>query len=416
MKLPGTTYGRRLMASFFCVLLAACGGGGSSSDTTTLNGQGLSTGQPVAQSGSGQPNGGNTPGNDTGSTGNTDNSGNSDDKPPKSDGVTSITTFPDARFFDPNGIAFDSKNNLFVADTRNHTIRKISGRSVTTFAGTAGEMGAVDAQGAAARFSFPTGIAIDRKDNLYVTDQHTIRKITPDGRVTTLAGAAGQAGYADGTGAEARFDLPWGLAIDEDCNVFVADSNNNVIRKITPEGVVSTFAGSAGVPGIVDGPADEARFQNLRGLAFDGAGNLYVADWFGPGGPMVLEGSSVIRRVAPDGEVTTIAGLFNPELEPAPFVNAFGIATAPDGNVYVTTNPNIANQRGILRVTPTGEITTVVASSMFVSLQALARHPDEGDWYASDSGADVIWRVTEEGGISLLAGGIGEAGSNDSAP
>lgn len=363
----------------------------------------------MAQSGSGQP-GGNTSGSDAGN-GNTDNSGNTGDtgnKPPKPDGVTSTTTFPDARFFNPNGIAFDSKNNLFVADMWNHTIRKISGRSVTTFAGTAGEMGAVDAQGAAARFSFPTGIAIDRKDNLYVTDQQTIRKITPDGTVTTLAGAAGQRGYADGTGEEARFDMPWGLAIDEDCNVFVADSNNHVIRKITPEGVVTTFAGNAEEQGIVDGPTDEARFEELRGLAFDGAGNLYVADWFGPGGPIPLEGSSVIRKVAPNGEVTTIAGLFNPELESAPFENAFGITVGPDGNVYV------ANPRSILRVTPTGEITTVVASSMFSSLQALAIHPVEGDFYASDNGAQVIWRVTGEGGISLLAGGIGETGSNDS--
>ena len=128
-------------------------------------------------------------------------------------------------------------------------------------------------------FTVPTGVAVDSAGNVYVadTDNDEIRKITPSGVVTTLAGSAGQAGSSDGTGSAARFDRPKGVAVDSAGNVYVADTGNDEIRKITPSGVVTTLAGSAG-PGSSDGTGSAARFYDPYGVAVDSAGNVYVAD------------------------------------------------------------------------------------------------------------------------------------------
>ena len=145
-------------------------------------------------------------------------------------------------------MAVDSAGNVYVADTDNHTIRKITpSRVVRTLAGLAGSHGSADGTGSAARFNFPLGVAVDSAGNVYVadTDNYTIRKITPSGVVRTLAGLAGT-GSADGTGSAARFNFPQGVAVDSAGNVYVADTSNHTIRKITPSGVVSTFAGLAG--------------------------------------------------------------------------------------------------------------------------------------------------------------------------
>ena len=151
---------------------------------------------------------------------------------------------------------------------------------VTTLAGSAGERGSADGTGSAARFNFPFGVATDVAGNVYVADQsnHTIRKITPAGVVTTLAGSAGNDGSADGTGSAARFNAPTGVATDTDGNVYVADAFNNIIRKITPAGVVTTLAGSADNVGSADGTGSAARFNNPFGVATDIDGNVYVAD------------------------------------------------------------------------------------------------------------------------------------------
>ncbi len=195
-------------------------------------------------------------------------------------------TGPAALFNDPEGVAVDSSGNIYVADTGNDTIRKMTpAESVPTLTwGTPGQPGSADGTGTAALFNRPEGVAVDGAGNVYVADtgNDTIRKITvtPEmaGVVTTLAGTPGQAGSADGTGSAARFDSPEGVAVDGAGNVYVADTGNDTIRKIMPAGMVTTLAGTAGQAGSADGTGGAALFNDPRGVAVDGAGNVYVAD------------------------------------------------------------------------------------------------------------------------------------------
>ena len=206
-----------------------------------------------------------------------------------------------ARFASPSGVAVDSAGTVYVADGGNSTIRKITaGGVVTTLAGTAGALGSIDGTGAAARFSSPTGIAVDSAGTVYVADtgNSRIRKITAAGVVTTLAGSPGGSGSTDGTGAAARFYFPMGIAVDSAGTVYVADTGNSTIREITPAGVVTTLAGTAGATGSADGTGAAASFSSPSGVAVDSAGNLYVAD----------RANSTIREIAPAGVVTTLAG------------------------------------------------------------------------------------------------------------
>ncbi|HCN79432.1 MAG TPA: hypothetical protein DIT13_19895, partial [Verrucomicrobiales bacterium] len=228
-----------------------------------------------------------------------------------------------ARFNYPNAVVVDpAGTELFVVDLVNNTIRRVdlADNSVTTFAGTAGLAGASNGTGAAARFNYPIGIARDSDGNLYVTESNnnTLRKITPGAVVTTLAsffnnpyhpavdsagnvyvpqpnrhtiikvtpagvksvfaGTDGSSGAADGTGAAARFNIPTGVAVDSDDNVYVADYNNHTLRMITPAAEVTTVAGVAGAAGSTNGAASVARFNKPLSLSFDGAGDLYLAD------------------------------------------------------------------------------------------------------------------------------------------
>jgi hypothetical protein len=185
-----------------------------------------------------------------------------------------------AKFSYPSGIAVDAFG-VYVADNGSHTIRRILSGAVSTLAGTAGSSGFVDGTGAAARFRFPNGLAVDGIGNIYVADtlNNAIRKVTQSGVVTTFAGSvSGQIGSTDGTGAAARFYQPYGIALDSSGNAYVADTLNNVIRKITSSGVVTTFAGSAGIVGSADGMAANARFNQPQGITVDTLGNVYVAD------------------------------------------------------------------------------------------------------------------------------------------
>ena len=206
-----------------------------------------------------------------------------------------------ARFFHPEGVAVDGAGNVYVADTRNHTIRKTTpAGAVTTFAGRAGEWGNLDGAGNAARFySRRESPWTARGTSMWRIQLHTIRKITPNGVVTTLAGTPFTGGSADGTGSAAQFNFPRGVTVDGGGNIYVADSSNHTIRKITPAGAVTTLAGLAGSSGSADGIGSAARFRVPAGVAADGAGNVYVADL----------GNHTIRRISPTGAVSTIAGV-----------------------------------------------------------------------------------------------------------
>jgi hypothetical protein len=151
---------------------------------------------------------------------------------------------------------------------------------VTTLAGTAGSSGSADGTGSAARFFYPCAVAVDRGGSVFVADQvnHTIRKITASGVVTTLAGTVGSSGSADGTASAARFRYPCAVAVDGSDNVFVADDGNQTIRKITAGGVVATLAGKAGSSGSAHRTDSAARFNSLEGVAVDGGGNVFVAN------------------------------------------------------------------------------------------------------------------------------------------
>ncbi len=207
-----------------------------------------------------------------------------------------------ALFSSPRDVAIDSSNNLYVADEGNDLIRKINltTTQVTTYAGPS-------------NFNDPRGLAIDSSGNVYVadSDNNVIRKISTGGTVSLVAGQTGVAGYQDGTGTtQALFNDPIGLAVDSSTNLYVADYGNNVIRKITPGGVVSTVAGQAGVSGYVDGPVGQALFNVPRDLTVDSAGNLYITDSYAPitAPPFDFAGNNLVRKITPAGVVSTLAG------------------------------------------------------------------------------------------------------------
>jgi sugar lactone lactonase YvrE len=250
-----------------------------------------------------------------------------------------------ARFFDPYGVAMDNSGNLYVADTGNGTIRKVTLEGVvTTLAGRAGYGGSADGTGSEARFAQPSGVAVDSAGNVYVTDRghYMIRKVTPEGVVTTLAGLMGRYGSADGAGSAARFFVPYGVAVDSAGNVYVGDTGNSTIRKVTPAGVVTTLAGLAGAFGSADGTGSAARFSSPQGVAVDSAGNVYVAD----------HGNHTIRKVTPAGVVTTLAGLAGSlgsadgTGRSAQFYGPWGVAVDSAGSVYVADYRNNTIRKG----------------------------------------------------------------------
>lgn len=251
-----------------------------------------------------------------------------------------------ARFDDPAALAVDTLGNVYVADCGNGTIRKITPRGeVTTLAGLAGSWFATDGTGSAARFNGPSGVAVDPARNVYVADYYnqTIRKITPGGLVATLAGLAGYPGSADGTGSAARFYRPTGVAVDGSGNVYVTDSGNQTVRKVTPAGVVTTLAGLAGSSGSTDGSGSGARFWWPAGITLDGFGNLYVADNY----------NSIVRRINPAGIVTTVAGIKSSSVSSdgvgsaARFWWPAGVAVDNSATVYVVDSGDGTVYRGI---------------------------------------------------------------------
>ena len=279
-----------------------------------------------------------------------------------------------AQFFSPDGIAVTTDGTIFVADRDNNRIRKITTTGVvTTLAGST--QGFADGTGTAAQFYAPRGLAVDVAGNVYVADtqNNRIRKITPAGVVTTLAGSTN--GFADGTGTAAKFNWPQGVTVDATGNVFVADTGNIRIRKITATGVVTTFAGNT--VGTADGIGTAAQFNSPQGLAIDGVGTIFVADsynnrirkitatgvvttltgtvgqFYYPHSLAVATDGTIfvadtdnyrIRKITTTGEITTFAGgtggFADGTGTAAKFNEPAGIAVANDGTIFVADRMN----------------------------------------------------------------------------
>jgi len=327
-----------------------------------------------------------------------------------------------ARFSQPYGVAADSNGNVYVADTSNQTIRKISpGGAVTTLAGLAGNLGSTDGTNSGARFSYPCAVAVDASGNVYVADagNNTIRQVTPAGVVTTLAGSAGTKGWTNGTGSGALFYEPLGVAVDANLNVYVADTYNATIRKVTtPGAVVTTLAGAAAGPGSNDGAGSAAHFNYPCGVAVDSAGTLYVSDL----------ANNTIRQITPAGVVTTLAGSASSGTgtndgtgSAASFANPAGLAVDTNGNVYVADYENDT----IRKIAPGGVVTTLAGSpgmggstngtgSAAQFLKPLGVAVDAaGNVYVADTDNSLIRKITPGGTVSTLAGVAGTAGSKD---
>ena len=245
-------------------------------------------------------------------------------------------TGTNARFTTPVGVAVDSSGNVYVSDVGFRIIRKITPEGVVT--SLAGDViaGSADGTGTNAQFYNPFGVAVDSAGNVYVADSsnHRIRRITPAGVVTTFAGSlSNTSGSTDGTGTNATFNVPSGVAVDSAGNIYVADNSNHRIRKITPAGVVTTFAGS--LSGYLDGTGTNASFNRPNGITVDSVGNLYVAD----------SENYRIRKITQAGVVTTIAGTGSAAFadgngDSASFNGPRGVAVDSVGTIYVADNNN----------------------------------------------------------------------------
>jgi len=336
-----------------------------------------------------------------------------------------------AQFHSPQEIAVSSNGNLFLVDSSNHNVRKITPAGVvTTFvgpvgcSGCAGSWGSTDGTGSAARFLYPSGIAIDSSDNLYVSDSgnHTIRKVTPAGVVTTFAGSAGSSGSTNGTGSAARFGYPFGIGVDSSDNLYVSDSYNHTVRKITPGAVVTTFAGSAGLSGSADGTGSSARFLSPNGLVVDSSDNIFVADE-----------QSTIRKITSSAEVTTFAGIAgvsgsaDSNISTARFNSPNGITgDNSTGSVYVADK----NNHTLRKVTSSGVVTTISGAAGVVgSTNAAAPGPtaarfnlvegtavdSSGNIFVADHLNHTIRKIGTDNTVTTFAGSPGVAGSTDGA-
>ena len=357
-----------------------------------------------------------------------------------------------ARFNYPSGVALDGSGNVYVSDTYNSAIRKITPVGVVhTLAGALGSLDSVDDVGNNARFSLPTGVAVDGADNVYVADIYgsTIRQVTSAGEVSTIAGSAGSYGSTDGDGDLALFRFPARVAVDSSENLYVADNENFTIRKITPAGVVSTIAGLPGSSGTNDGQGGSARFSGPCGIAVDKSGIVYVTDSLNKitvyQGHMLLlsenptgTGNCTIRKLTPSGTnwmVSTIAG--DPKVSGwadgtgtnALFADPEGIAVDASSNLFVVDTGNDI----VRKITPSGntwQVSTIAGrvegfghvdgvgtNAMFGDPGGIAVD-SAGNLYIADTANNTIRKISQTGTnwiVSTIGGLAGVAGSSDGA-
>jgi sugar lactone lactonase YvrE len=303
----------------------------------------------------------------------------------------------DASFSNPMGLAADSLGNIYVADSRNNVIRKISADGIATTLAGSGKAGSADGEGGAASFFFPTALTVDAKGTVYVADTHNnmVRKITSGGVVTTLAGRFTPV-KGGATGNSERFDNPSGIAVDKEGTVYITDWAKDKIKKISPDGKVSTLAGT-GNPGSTDGPGALSEFFLPEGIAADARGNLYVADTY----------NNRVRKITPQGIVSTlVSGKVVPQQgrskrDTAALSHPFGIAVDNAGNVYVAD----AGNNKIRKITPDGKMVTLAGSGLRGSENGAANvasfyNPfgvaadSKGNLYVADYQNNLIRKIT----------------------
>eukprot|EP00242_Pyramimonas_sp_CCMP2087_P007612 CAMPEP_0198214324 /NCGR_PEP_ID=MMETSP1445-20131203/40487_1 /TAXON_ID=36898 /ORGANISM="Pyramimonas sp., Strain CCMP2087" /LENGTH=341 /DNA_ID=CAMNT_0043889461 /DNA_START=309 /DNA_END=1331 /DNA_ORIENTATION=+ len=315
----------------------------------------------------------------------------------------------DGHFLSPVGVVIDGDGNLIVVDSGMHCIHKVTpeGKMVAQYG--CGVRGFQDGVGDQAQFDEPHGIALDRDGNLFVADtsNHRIRKITPQGVVSTLAGR-GMEGYQDGPRDQAQFYDPVAVAVTADGIVLVADMGNHRIRRITPKGFVSTVAGS-GLRGIKDGESTQAQFFNPWGICVGRDGCMIVADM----------SNHSIRQVTPSGEVTTLAGhptwgYRSGYKTDARLCNPCAVVVNGDGHVFMTDMRNDCIRKISM---PEGLVTTIAgngesepgykdgkgAEAEFNEPHGLAID-DKGNVFVADMGNKCVRKITPEGRVSTIAG------------
>lgn len=286
---------------------------------------------------------------------------------------------------------------------------------VSTFAGS-GATGSASGNGNAASFYLPYSVVVDKNGGLLVSDVGTnlVRKITPTGDVTTFAGGGSGGGSLDGNGTAASFGGLAGLALDAAGNAYATEVSGHRIRKITPAADVTTFAGS-GVPSSIDGHGTSATFYGPASAATDAAGNIYVIELLG----------AVVRKITPAGDVTTLAGSGTSGFADgtgaaASFSQAYGIATDTTGNVYVADGGN----NRIRKITPGGVVTTLAGSGGIGAADGAGNSASfympggltvdsDGTIYVADTGNSLLRRITPAGIVSTIAGQPGVLGAQD---
>lgn len=333
------------------------------------------------------------------------------------------------------GMTKDSAGNLYFV-TNNYCVKKVTpGGQVTALAGLAGSAGSTDGTGSAARFGGLNFIAIDSSGNLYVTDIHLVRKITSSGVVTTLAGQA-TGGYTNGTGSAAKFNFPLGVTVDSTGNLYVADSYNFCIRKVTSAGVVTLHAGNPGNYGTTDGSGLTAKFTYPGAIGIDSSGNLYVSDSAyirkiasGTSTVSTLSIPSGSVSVAPSGNMAigTSEGIYlansttvldkistSPEVGLAYYdgTNAYGIGKRKDivKSVYKPAGYGWSDLAGTPGITGTSN--GIGPAAGFNRTYGMAVD-NSGNTYVADAANNVVRKITPAGLVSVYAGAIGVAGTAD---